>query len=92
MDLVLFRGFQEIGFPVPELRLEIPIAQDRGTRLWLYDLLCAARPRLKGLGLSDESLGDFDTLSERLEVELDTTRSYAAGGGLVGAWSRKPHA
>jgi len=92
MALVLFRGFQEIGFPMPELRLEIPVAHDRDARLWIYDLLCTVRPRFQELGLSDESLGDFATLSDRLEDELHATGSYAAGVGLVGAWSRKPHA
>jgi hypothetical protein len=32
----------------------------------------------------------MDTLFHRLEAELDSTQSYAACIGLVGAWARKP--
>ncbi len=89
MELTLFRAFQEVGLPVPELRLETPIGNDPETRRWVYDLVCTVYPRFGMLGISPESLGDLATLSNRLEAELDATRSYAACIGLVGAWSRK---
>ena len=90
MELTLFRAFHEVGLPVPELRLEIPIGNDPETRRWIYDLVCTVYPRFAALGISADSLGDLGTLSDRLEAELDDTRSYAACIGLVGAWSRKP--
>jgi ubiquinone/menaquinone biosynthesis C-methylase UbiE len=92
MELVMFRGFQEIGLPAPDLRLETPIGHDPETRRWIYDLLCTVYPRFDQLGISAAPLGNLDTLFERLEAELDTTSSYAACIGLVGAWSRKPSA
>jgi ubiquinone/menaquinone biosynthesis C-methylase UbiE len=90
MELVLFRGFQEIGLAAPELRLETPIGNDAETRRWVYDLLCTVYPRFAQLGIAHEALGDLATLSDRLEAELDATNSYAACIGLVGAWSHRP--
>jgi SAM-dependent methyltransferase len=92
MELVLSRGFPDIGFPLPELRLETPIGHDPETRRWIYDLFCTVCRRFDELEISASSVGDLDTLFDRLEAELDTTRSYAACIGLVGAWSRKPGA
>jgi ubiquinone/menaquinone biosynthesis C-methylase UbiE len=90
MDLALFRAFQQVGFPPPELRLETPIGSDAGTRRWVHDLFCSVHPRFGELGISGASVGDLSTLAARLEAELDATQSYAACIGLVGAWSRKP--
>jgi ubiquinone/menaquinone biosynthesis C-methylase UbiE len=89
MDLVLFRGFQEVGFPPPKLRLETPVGHDSETRRWIHDLFCTVYPRLAQLGISHESLGDLATLSVRLDDELNAMNSYAACVGLVGAWARK---
>jgi hypothetical protein len=90
MDLALFRGFQEVGLPPPELRLETPVGLDLGTRRWVYDLFRSVHPRFRELGISGATVGDLSTLAERLDAELDATQSYAACIGLVGAWSRKP--
>ena len=87
---VLFRAFQDLGYPTPSMRLDVPIDQGPDTRRWLHDLLATMRPRLEELGLSLESIGGIETLGARLERELDETRSFAVGVGLVGAWSRKP--
>jgi ubiquinone/menaquinone biosynthesis C-methylase UbiE len=90
MGLALFRGFQDAGFPAPTMRLDVPIDPGVDTRRWLDDLLHTLKPRFGELGLSPEAVGDLETLGDRLERELDETRSYAVGVGLVGAWSRKP--
>jgi SAM-dependent methyltransferase len=88
--LGLFQDFQEIGLPPLEMRLEVPIGSDSYTRRWLAELLLTVQPRLKELGLSADPVGDFRTLGDRLEQELDDARSYGIGVGLVGAWARKP--
>jgi len=90
MELTLFRGLFENGFEAPQLRVEIPMATDPQGRRWVYDLLVTMRPRFEELGIASDAVGDFGTLAERLEAELETTRSYAPLVGLVGAWARKP--
>jgi len=71
------------------LRVEIPMASNPEGRRWVYDLLMTVRPRLEDLGIASDTVGDFSTLAERLEAELETARSYAPLVGLVGAWARK---
>jgi ubiquinone/menaquinone biosynthesis C-methylase UbiE len=88
MELTLFRGLIENGFEAPQLRVEIPIASDSDGRRWIYDLLVTVRPRFEELGVASDAVGDFGTLAERLEAELQATRSYAPLVGLVGAWAR----
>jgi len=90
MGSVFLRGFQEIGFANPHMRLDVPIGIDAETRRWVYDLVCTLYPRFVQYGLSVEALGDPATLSERLESELTCHNSYAACIGLTGVWSRKP--
>jgi SAM-dependent methyltransferase len=89
MELTLFRGMLECGFEAPQLRVEIPMASNLDGRRWVYDLLMAVRPRLEDLGIASDTVGDFSTLADRLEAELDAARSYAPLVGLVGAWAQK---
>ena len=90
MGSVFLRGFQQIGFPDPRMRLDVPIGVDSETRRWVYDLVRTLYPRFVEYGFSVSGLGDLATLSERLESELTHHNSYAACIGLTGVWSRKP--
>jgi SAM-dependent methyltransferase len=90
MGSVLLRGFHEIGFSEPKLRLDVPIGVAPETRRWVYDLVCALLPRSPQYGLSTAALGDLATLSDRLEFELTSHGAYATCIGLTGVWSRKP--
>jgi len=90
MDLTLFRGLLDSGFEAPRMRVEVPIAGDAESRRWVYDLLVTVRPRFEELKIASDAVGDFNTLAERLEAELETARSYSPLVGLVGAWARKP--
>ncbi len=91
MELALFRGFLNMGFSPPDLRLETPIGNDPETRRWVYDLFWTVWRRFDEFGISGAAVGDMATLFDRLEAELESTQSYAACIGLVGAWARKPH-
>ena len=92
MALTLFRALLSMDFSPADLRLETPIGNDPETRRWVYDLFCTVRKRFDEFGISASAVGDMDTLFQRLEAELDSTQSYAACIGLVGAWARKPYA
>jgi ubiquinone/menaquinone biosynthesis C-methylase UbiE len=88
MGLVLYRGFQDIGFPVPKMRLDVPIDQGPDTRRWLYDLICTLQPRFEELGLSHEAVGDLGTLGDGSSAN-STTRARMPRA-LV--WSAPGHA
>ena len=90
MGSIFLRGFQQIGFPNPCMRLDVPIGVDSETRRWVYDLVCTLYPRFVEYGFSVSALGELATLSERLESELTRHNSYAACIGLTAVWSRKP--
>jgi SAM-dependent methyltransferase len=89
MEITLFHGLSQGGFEAPQLRVEVPMANDLQGRLWVCELLETVRPRLQQLGIARDALGDFGTLAERLEAELASARSYGPLVGLVGAWARK---
>jgi len=89
MPLTLYQGLIECGFQAPEIRIEVPTANDAEGRRWLYDLIATLRPRYAALGIATETVGAFDTLAARLDSELDSGRSYAPLVGLAGAWARR---
>ncbi len=89
MEVTLFQCLNQSGFETPQLRVEIPIASAPQDRRWVYELLETVQPRLRELGIATAALGDFGTLAERLEAELETESSYGPLVGLVGAWTRK---
>jgi ubiquinone/menaquinone biosynthesis C-methylase UbiE len=92
MELVLYRSFVEAGLPTPNMRVEVPVGSDPPFAEWICDLLCSLRPRMQQHRLPYESLGDFRTLLQRLEVEASAANVFGACVGVVGAWSRKPAA
>jgi ubiquinone/menaquinone biosynthesis C-methylase UbiE len=90
MPLTLFQGLLDSGFPTPSLHFELPTANDAGGHRWLPELITTLRPRFRDLGVDTRPVGEFATLHDRLELELNHFRSYAPLTGLVGAWARKP--
>ena len=90
MERVLYRTFQEAGFPAPNMRIEIPVGDAPDFARWTYDLICCLRPQMQQHDLPGETLGDFDTLLQRLEAEAAAAKMFGACIGLVGAFSRKP--
>jgi SAM-dependent methyltransferase len=89
MPLTLYQGLLDSGFPTPSLHFEQPLANDPGGRRWLPELMETMRPRFRDLGVDTRPVGEFDTLYDRLDMELNRSRSYAPLAGLVGAWARK---
>jgi SAM-dependent methyltransferase len=90
MGLALHRVFQQAGLPAPSLQLEIPVGDNAAAALWIYDLVCTLLPKMQQLNLSLEGLGNVDTLLERIQFEVETTKSPVPCVALVGAWSRRP--
>jgi hypothetical protein len=89
MGLVLYRIFQEVGLPAPNMHLEIPLGSDPGFARIIPDLLCSLRPLAHQYSVSLEELGDFDTLQDRVCAEIASANTVVSLAPLVGAWSRK---
>ena len=78
--------FQEAGLPAPSTRIDTLL----GAEQWMPDVLQSLRPQMEQLNLATETLGDFDTLSQRLQAEVAVAGKGTPLPGLVSAWSRKP--
>jgi ubiquinone/menaquinone biosynthesis C-methylase UbiE len=89
MQLTLYQGLLESGYQAPNLRMEVPVANDAGSHGWLPELIASLRPRFKEFRMETHAVGEFGTLSARLELERENARSFAPLVGLVGAWARK---
>jgi len=85
MGLGLSRVFQEAGLPAPSTRTDTLI----GAESWMPDCLLSMRPRIAELGLSFQSLGNLETLFERLEAEVSAFKTTTPLPAIVSAWSRK---
>jgi SAM-dependent methyltransferase len=89
MGTDLYRTFVEAGLPPPTMRMELPMGKEPYLAQWYYDTLCSLRPQIEQLHLPIESLGDLDTLVNRLQAEVAGSRTVACWFASVGAWSRK---
>jgi hypothetical protein len=72
--------------PAPATRIDTLL----GAEQWMPDVLQSLRPQMTRFNLSVEFLGDFDTLSERLEDEVKASRTTTPLPDLVSAWALKP--
>src|SRR5713226_4945432 len=86
MGPALSRVFQDAGLPAPSTHTDTLL----GSEQWLPDCLDSLRPQIAQLNLSFESLGDFETLSERLQTEVTGSKTTTPLPDLISAWSRKP--
>jgi len=86
----LYQKFQEAGLPAPTMRMELSLGKDPDLAQWYYDTVCSLRPQMQRLHLPTESLGNLDTLVERLQAEVAGSKSVACLFASVTAWSRKP--
>ena len=89
IGVALYRNFQQAGLPAPTTRMEAMLGGAPDFILWIYDLLCSLRPQIQKRNVSLEALGDFETLSARLQAEVAASKTVVPYVALVGAWSRK---
>jgi ubiquinone/menaquinone biosynthesis C-methylase UbiE len=90
MGPALYRIFQEVGLPAPSMHMETPLGSDANLTSLICDLLSSVRPLAQQYNVSLEALGDLDTLSDRIQVEVTASDTVVSFVPLVGAWSRKP--
>jgi ubiquinone/menaquinone biosynthesis C-methylase UbiE len=85
----LYGQFQEAGLPAPTMRMETPLGKDPDFAQWYHDIICTLIPQSQAVGLSIASLGDLDTLVERMHAEVNASNAVGAWLSPVGAWARK---
>jgi ubiquinone/menaquinone biosynthesis C-methylase UbiE len=90
MGLALHQTFQDAGLPAPTMQMEIPLGRDPDFTRWMFDLLDTLRAQIRPHDPALETLGDLDTLADRLQAEVAASNTVAPFVGLVGAWSRRP--
>jgi SAM-dependent methyltransferase len=86
MGPALSQVFHDAGLPAPLVRTDTLA----GAESWMPDCLLSMRPQIARLGLSLEALGDFETLHERLRIEVSASKRPTPLPDLVSAWSRPP--
>jgi len=88
MGLALHNVFQEVGLPAPKMYMDMPLGSDPDFIDWVYDLIRTLLPRIHEFNLSMKTLGDVDTLRERLHHEIASANAVVPVLPLVGALSR----
>src|SRR5579863_2020605 len=74
----LYRVFREAGLPGPAMRQEIPMGKDPDIARWFTDILRTLRPRIQKSNPLLETVGNLDTLTGRLQAEVEASNSVAA--------------
>lgn len=89
MGYTLYRVFQAANLPHPAMNLEMPMGRNPDFARYYSETLRSMWPRIQQLNLPHESVGNLDTLSERLQAEVESSQYVAAWLAFVGAWTRK---
>jgi SAM-dependent methyltransferase len=89
MGTALQRTFRDAGLPRPQMRLEMELDSDPDFVRWASDCIKSVLPQMQRLNLPYESLGELDTLAERLSREVKKSDTVVPWLGLVGAWCHK---
>ena len=82
---VLSHVFQQAGLPAASMRTDTLL----GAEEWMVDVLRSLRSQMTEFNLPLDSLGDFNTLSQRLQAEVAAASTGTPLPALVSAWSRK---
>jgi protein-L-isoaspartate O-methyltransferase len=90
MGLDLWREFQAIGLPAPELHLDMLLGADATFTAIMSDLLCSVRPLAEQHNVPLDELGDFETLFARIQTEIAAANTVVGVVPMVSVWSRKP--
>ena len=90
MGPALYRMFQEVGLPAPNMHVEMLLGGDAEFTGLISDLLLSMRPLAGQHGVALETLGDMETLADRVHEEIVASNSIVSFVPLVRVWSRKP--
>jgi ubiquinone/menaquinone biosynthesis C-methylase UbiE len=85
----LYRIFREAGLPAPTMHMEVLLGNDQDFTQGIYDLLCSLRPQIQKVNLNFDTLGNFDTLPERLQAEVAASKRVVTWLAVVSARSSR---
>lgn len=85
----LLRTFTGAGLPAPRMRLYMELGHEPEFTRWLTDVMRTIRPHFSKLQISADPLGDLDTLQDRLQAEVASSRSVVPWLPMVGAYARR---
>lgn len=85
----LYRIFREAGLSAPTMHMEVLLGNDQDFTHGMYDLLCSLRPQIQNVNFNFDTLGNFDTLPERLQAEVAASKRVVTWLAVVSARSRK---
>lgn len=83
----LFRTFTDADLPAPHMRLYMELGHDPNFTRWLADVLRTIRPHFGKFGIPVEPLGDLDTLRDRLQTEVASSKTVVPWLSMVGAYA-----
>jgi ubiquinone/menaquinone biosynthesis C-methylase UbiE len=89
MGPALYRIFQQIGMPAPAMHAEVLMGSDADFTGLICDLLVSLKPLALKQNVSLLSLGDLETLSQRIQAEVQSSNTVVSFVPMVGVWSRK---
>jgi ubiquinone/menaquinone biosynthesis C-methylase UbiE len=89
MGPALYRIFQQIGMPAPAMHTETPMGSDADFTGLICDLLVSLKPLALKQNVSLLALGDLETLSQRIQAEVQSSNTAVSFVSMVGVWSRK---
>ena len=79
-------AFVGAGLPEPQVRNDTLAGAER----WMPDVIHTLAPQMRAIGLPLASLGDLNTLYDRLLDEAASRNAAVPLPAIVGAWTRKP--
>jgi ubiquinone/menaquinone biosynthesis C-methylase UbiE len=89
LGLDLHPLLQKAGLPAPKMHLDMLLGSDMVFTGIMTDLLRSLLPMAEQHAISLDELGDFDTLSERVQAEIAGAGIVVSVVPLVSAWSRR---
>jgi hypothetical protein len=90
MGLELRKVFHAAGLPVPSMHLDMPLSHERDYATEVVAIVQSLRPRIDESDSRLTTLGDVETLAQRLADEIASTNSATPWIAAVSAWTNVP--
>ena len=83
----LYASFVKAGLPAPRMRCGVEVGDSPDLARWTYDLLVSVLAGSGTIAASIASLGDLETLPQRLYDEARAACTFSCGIAIFSAWS-----